>query len=240
MRFSCEPGGESNYIKPFDLVMGLFLSMSVNPRGRVVTVEDEAFTRNLVAGALESEGWEVRACATIAEAIAAIEDVEPHVVMCDLDLGPGPSGVDLCQRLSEEWPWIGIVVLTAHTSPELAVDSIGKLSKDVVYLVKSAVSSPQKLSEAVESAIMGRYDEDRVVTDERGMIVLSHEQGEVLRLIAQAYSNAAIAQQRGTTLRAAEAMVHRVFQALGIENRPEVNARVQSAMMWNSGRIKIR
>ena len=220
--------------------MGLPSGMPSIPRGRVVTVEDEAFTRNLVAGALESEGWEVRACTAIAEAIAAIEEVEPHVVMCDLDLGPGPSGVDLCQRLGDEWPWIGIVVLTAHTSPELAVDSMGKLPKDVVYLVKSAVSSPQKLSEAVESAINGRYDDDHAASDQRNMIILSHEQGEVLRLIAQAYSNAAIAQQRGTTLRAAEAMVHRVFQALGIENRPEVNARVQSAMMWNSGRIKIR
>ena len=208
-------------------------------RGRVVSVEDEAFTRNLVAGALETEGWEVRSCATIAEAIEAIEDVEPHVVLCDLDLGPGPSGVDLCQRLVEDWPWIGIVVLSAHTSPELAVDSMGKLPKDVVYLVKSAVSSPQELSEAVEAAISGRIEDNRSLGED-DRIVLSHEQGEVLRLIAQAYSNAAIAEQRGTTLRAAEAMVHRVFQALGIDNGPEVNARVQAAMMWNSGRIGVR
>lgn len=210
------------------------------PRGRVVTVEDEAFTRNLVASALESEGWEVRACATIAETFAAIEDNEPHVVMCDLDLGPGPSGVDLCLRLVEEWPWIGIVVLSAHTSPDLAVESMGKLPKDVVYLVKSAVLSPQTLSEAVEAAISGRFGKEQSPSGEGDMIVITQEQGEVLRLIAQAYSNAAIAQQRGTSLRAAEAMVQRLFQALGIDNGPEVNARVRSAMMWNSGRIRIR
>jgi DNA-binding NarL/FixJ family response regulator len=213
--------------------------VATSPRGRVVAVEDEAFTRNLVAGALEAEGWDVRACATIAEAIAAIEDIEPHAVMCDLDLGPGPSGVDLCRHLVEEWPWIGIVVLSAHTSPELAVKSIGKLPEDVVYLVKSAVSSPKMLSEAVEAAISGRFEDSQQV-DEGQLIIVSHEQGEVLRLIAQACSNSAIAEQRGTTLRAAEAMVHRVFHALGIDNGPEVNARVQAAMMWNSGRISVR
>lgn len=239
MGFPCATGPDRGSARAPLRASGLRSGVAITSRGRVVAVEDEAFTRNLVAGALEAEGWEVRSCATIAEAIEAIEDVEPHVVVCDLDLGPGPSGVDLCQRLVEDWPWIGIVVLSAHTSPELAVDSMGKLPQDVVYLVKSAVSSPQALSEAIDGAINGRF-EGVQEPSEGDTIMLSHEQGEVLRLIAQAYSNAAIAEQRGTTLRAAEAMVHRVFQALGIDNGPEVNARVQAAMMWSSGRISVR
>ncbi len=116
---------------------------------------------------------------------------------------------------------------------------MGKLPEDVVYLVKSAVSSPQALSEAIDAAINGRFAGAQQRTD-GDTIVLSHEQAEVLRLIAQAYSNAAIAEQRGTSLRAAEAMVYRVFQALGIDRSPDVNARVRAAMMWNSGRINVR
>ena len=65
-------------------------------------------------------------------------------------------------------------------------------------------------------------------------------QAEVLRLVAQAYSNAAIAEQRGTSLRAAEAMVQRVFAALGIEQAREANACVNAAKLWDSGRIIIR
>ena len=213
--------------------------MDLSSRGRVVLVEDEAFTRNLVAGAIASQGWEVSACTSVADAIAAIQESEPHVVVCDLDLGPGPSGVDLCQRLVEEWPWIGIVVLTAHTSPELAVASPFGLPNDIVYLVKSAVSSPQQISEAIDSAIHGRY-RGAGSMDRTDVIELSAEQGEVLRLIAGAYSNTAIAEHRGTTLRAAEAMVHRVFLALDIDTEPGKTARVQAAMMWNSGRINIR
>jgi DNA-binding NarL/FixJ family response regulator len=207
--------------------------------GRILVVEDEAFTRNLVAGALAGLGWSVESCGSIAEAMALIEADEPNAVVCDLDLGEGPSGVDLCQRLAREYPWVGLVVLTAHTSPDLAVSSFDGLPDEVVYVVKSAVQSPEELSEAVTAAIGGR-DRELVEVDLSAVIELSREQGDVLRLLAAAYSNAAIAQERGTTLRAAEAMVQRLFTALGTENSPAVNARVQAAAMWNSGRIVIR
>ena len=75
---------------------------------------------------------------------------------------------------------------------------------------------------------------------QKGLIELSADQAEVLRLVAQAYSNAAIAEQRGTSLRAAESMVQRVFAALGIEPAREANARVKAAKLWDSGRIIIR
>jgi len=207
--------------------------------GRILVVEDEAFTRNLVAGALAGLGWSVESCGSIAAAMALIEVDEPNAVVCDLDLGEGPSGVDLCQRLARDYPWVGLVVLTAHTSPDLAVSSFDGLPDEVVYVVKSAVQSPEELSEAVTAAIGGR-DRELVEVDLSAVIELSREQGDVLRLLAAAYSNAAIAQERGTTLRAAEAMVQRLFTALGIENSPAVNARVQAAAMWNSGRIVIR
>ena len=212
---------------------------SAENSGRVLIVEDEAFTRNLVAGALSGLGWSVRSCGSIAEAMVLIEEAEPNAVVCDLDLGEGPTGVDLCQRLTRDYPWVGLVVLTAHTSPDLAVSSHQGLPADVVYVVKSAVQSPEELSEAVTAAIGGR---ERVIvaSDPESVIELSREQGEVLRLLAAAYSNAAIAEERGTTLRAAEAMVQRLFTALGIRNTPAINARVQAASLWNSGRIVIR
>jgi len=214
---------------------------SAENAGQVLIVEDEAFTRNLVAGALSGLGWSVRSCGAIAEAMMLIEEAEPNAVVCDLDLGEGPTGVDLCQRLTRDYPWVGLVVLTAHTSPDLAVSSHQGLPADVVYVVKSAVQSPEELSEAVTAALGGR---ERVIVaadpDSDSVIELSREQGEVLRLLAAAYSNAAIAEERGTTLRAAEAMVQRLFSALGIRNSPAINARVQAASLWNSGRIVIR
>ena len=202
-------------------------------------MEDEPFSRNLIAHALVSEGWIVVPCESVAQAVEALTHGEPNALVCDLDMGPGPTGVDLCQWVAEVKPWIAIVVLTAHTSPLLAVASLGGLPPDVVYLVKSTVSSPAELSAAIDAAITGRYPKGSTLV-QPGMIELSAEQAEVLRLVAQAYSNAAIAEQRGTSLRAAEAMVQRVFAALGIEQAREANARVKAAKLWDSGRIIIR
>jgi DNA-binding NarL/FixJ family response regulator len=202
-------------------------------------MEDEPLSRNLIAHALVSEGWIVVPCESVAQAVEALTDGEPNALVCDLDMGPGPTGVDLCQWVAEVRPWIAIVVLTAHTSPLLAVASLGGLLPDVVYLVKSTVSSSAELSAAIDAAITGRYPEGSTLV-QPGMIELSAEQSEVLRLVAQAYSNAAIAEQRGTSLRAAEAMVQRVFAALGIEQAREANARVKAAKLWDSGRIIIR
>lgn len=209
-------------------------------RGRVLLVEDEAFTRQLVESVLASDGWSTRGVGTIAEAIASLESFEPHAIVCDLDLGKGPSGVDLCQRIAAERPWIGLVVLSAHASPQLAVSGRGRLPDDVIYLVKSALASPEELSAAIESSIAGRFGAHLVRVDDDEVIEVSAEQAEVLRLIAQAYSNAAIAEARGTSLRAAEAMVQRVFTALGLTASREVNMRVQATRLWDSGRVRVR
>lgn len=209
-----------------------------SPR-RVLIVEDEAFTRTMVDRVLAADGWMVKSAGSIAEAMTLLRDFEPNAIVCDLDLGPGPSGVDLLAHVSREQPWVGLVVLTAHAAPELAVPSSSVLPSDVVYLVKSAVERPEQITEAIDAAIEGRFLSRPESRDSASTITLSAEQAEVLRLLAMAYSNQAIAEARGTSLRAAEAMVQRVFQALGLSSEPETNLRVQAARMWHSSNISI-
>ncbi|MEK9737675.1 MAG: response regulator, partial [Candidatus Nanopelagicales bacterium] len=127
--------------------------MSDDGRRRVLLVEDEEFTRTMVSEALEANGLTVRSVATVAEALSSIEDFEPHAVISDLDLGGGPSGADLLNRIADETPWVGLVVLTSHASPELAIRPGTKLPAHVSYVMKAQVNSSGDLLRAVESAI---------------------------------------------------------------------------------------
>lgn len=127
--------------------------MTDGARRRVLLVEDEEFTRTMVCEALTSIGLDVMMASTVAEALGALADFDAHVVISDLDLGPGPSGADLLNRVAQERPWVGLVVLTSHASPQLAIPAGSRLPSHVSYVMKSQVNSTRDLEQAVESAI---------------------------------------------------------------------------------------
>ena len=63
---------------------------------------------------------------------------------------------------------------------------------------------------------------------------------EILRMIADGLSNASIAEARGITLRAAEALIQRTFAALGVNGDPSVNPRVVAVRMWHQGKVAVK
>ena len=206
---------------------------------RAILVEDEDFTRSLLTQTLLRAGISVRACGTASEALACLEEFDPHVVITDMDLGPGPSGAHLLRAVGQAAPWVGCVILSVHASPQLGARDGGDLPDDVVYLVKSAVTSGTDLVSAIEASIEHRA-EPQVVTDDEDRVVISQAHGEVLRLVAEGLSNAGIAEARGATVNAAEAMVQRMFRALGIQADRNHNARVLAVRMWQQGRVVVR
>jgi DNA-binding NarL/FixJ family response regulator len=207
-------------------------------RWKVLLVEDEEFTRGLLTNSLEKSGVEVQSCPSVSLALTLLQEFEPHVVITDLDLGPGPSGVHLLERVAQQTPWVGMAILSAHASPELAVRDGYRIPEGTVYAVKSAIASAEDLVALVQAAV-----ERRVVreSDEIGdKIIVSQVHGEILRMIAEGLSNAAIARERNTSIRAAEGMVQRTFVALGIGSDADHNARVLAVRMWQQGKVIIR
>jgi DNA-binding NarL/FixJ family response regulator len=205
---------------------------------KVLLVEDEEFTRGLVANSLEISGVEVRSCPSVSMALTLLQDFEPHVVITDLDLGQGPSGVHLLERVAQQTPWVGMAILSAHASPELAVRDGYRIPEGTVYAVKSEISSSDDLVALMQAAVERRVVRESDAVGDR--IVISQVHGEILRMIAEGLSNAAIAKERNTSLRAAEGMVQRTFVALGIGSDADRNARVLAVRMWQQGKVIIR
>lgn len=207
----------------------------------VLVVEDEEFTRSLVTEGLADAGFSVRSAPSVAAALDELATFEPHVIITDLDFGPGPSGVDLINRVVEDWPWVGIVVLTSHASVELGAGGAATLPDGVVYVVKSSVHSMSELREAVVHSLEAHQVMGSAAIDSAtGQIVVTPIQAETLRLIAEGLSNAGIAKRRGTSLRSAEALVQRTLHALRIPADPDLNPRVLAVRMWQQGRIVVR
>lgn len=207
---------------------------------RVLLVEDEDFTRTVVCEMLSNSGINVRPVRSVAEAIESIDDFNPHVVVTDLDLGHGPDGADLLTKISQERPWTGMVVLTAHASPELAIKDSSRIPENAGYVVKSELHSIQNLISAIEESIVMPGNYPSMIQRSGEKIFITSTQAEVLRMIADGLSNSSIAEKRGITLRAAEALVQRTFSALGVTGDPDINPRVVAVKMWHQGKVIVK
>ena len=207
---------------------------------KVMLVEDEEFTRNMVGEMLTTSGVTVTSVASVSQALATIDDFDPHVVLTDLDLGNGPDGADLLLKVFKDRPWTGMVIMTAHASPELAISDSSRIPDPTVYIVKSEIKSIANLLLAIEESIekTGKFQTNFVASGEK--ITVTASQAEILRMIADGLSNASIAKERDITLRAAEALIQRTFQALGVNGDPSVNPRVVAVRMWHQGKVAVK
>lgn len=208
------------------------------PRLRVIVADDDPFTTSLVADGLRSEGFEVFTAGTVDEAWRLVVTKEPHALVSDLNFGSGHTGAHLLARVHVEAPWVGLVVLTSHQSPELAVPNPTDIPTDVVYLVKSRLRAVGELASAVHDAIGG--EAATTVVPDSDAIAITAAQAEVLRLLASGVSTRAVAEHRGTSVRAAETMLARLYAALGLDDDADSNPRVAAVQMWQQGRITVR
>jgi DNA-binding NarL/FixJ family response regulator len=207
---------------------------------RVVVADDDAFTISLVAGALESSGYSVLTATGVEEAFHHVATGEPHALISDLNFGTNRTGADLLAKVASEFPWVGLVVLTSHRSPELAVPNPQLIPASAVYLVKSKLGAIDELRSAVERAISGAKIDAEPAVDDEGIPVVTAAQAEVLRMLAEGSSTKALAVHRGTSVRAVETMLHRLFDALGIDTSDAANPRVAAVRMWQRGEIRVR
>ena len=209
----------------------------------VLVVEDESFTRQLIVSALSQQGFEVSDTDNASSAIQLVRQVEPNVVLSDLDLGSGANGLDLINLISREYPWIGLVVLTAHSDPVLV--GVGRVPDGATYLVKSAIQDLNQIGQAVYRSISNLAFELKSqrpldASELSGPRFVSNSQAEMLRLLSNGLTNQAIAEQRGTSIRAVETMIQRTYKALGLTQNGSRNLRVEAVSLWRQGKVQVK
>jgi DNA-binding NarL/FixJ family response regulator len=208
---------------------------------KVLLVEDDSFTRQLIANALNQQGFDVTECDNASSALDLVKSLEPHVIVSDLDLGRGASGLDLMRLVNRENPWIGLVALSAHTTSMLVGE--GSLPEGTPYLVKSAIKDLAEIGAAIRVTISNRsmVARDLVAGEEASDdFSVTQAQAETLRLLAQGMTNQSIATLRGTSLRAAETMIRRTYLSLGLTREVGRNNRVEAVSLWRQGKVRVR
>lgn len=196
---------------------------------RLILVEDDAFTRATLGDALAHQGFEVRArVGTAAEALAAQKDFDPQVAVLDLDLGIGPTGIDVAIALRSRNPKIGIVFLTTYKDPRLIESNLPNLPEGAIYLNKMELNSTSTIAMQISLAMLKPLAK-RVFpwTRNSPLSAMSTIQIEIMKEIAQGLSTAEIARSRGVSEQAIDKSISRISKHLGIPKSADTNQRVQ-------------
>lgn len=192
-------------------------------RWQVLVVEDDDLTRSLIVSLLRSHGIDVVAdAASAAEALKALGAQRVDAALLDLDLGPGPSGLDLAHELRHRFPEIGLVLLTSYTDPRLKDPEV-TIPRGLVYLTKQDGTDAAAVIAALRQAIAA----PTASQPKPPHTALTQTQIEVLAGLASGRTTAQIAADRAVTVKAVEQVIARLCEILEVPRDSRSNSRVQ-------------
>jgi DNA-binding NarL/FixJ family response regulator len=195
-----------------------------------------------VARLLQDAGHEVVGQAGDADDLMRkVRAHKPDLAVVDVRMPPTQTdeGLQAAKEIRAELPGVGVLVLSGYVEPTYAQELLAENAEGLGYLLKDRVSdvtaSPMRSSVSrdrrvgarpVVSVLMGRARENDPLEE------LTPREREVLGLMAEGRSNAAIAEQLVVTDRAIEKHVTSIFSKLGLTASNEDHRRVLAVLRF--------
>jgi DNA-binding NarL/FixJ family response regulator len=209
---------------------------------RVVLAEDGVLLREGLAGLLERFGFQVAAVVGDAEALGhAVAEHVPDLVITDIRMPPGYSdeGLRAAVELRHAKPALAVVVLSQYVQHSYAADLLDSGGgRGVGYLLKDRVGDVEEFADALRRVAAGGTVVDaQVVTQlmrrrRDPLSSLSAREREVLALIAEGDSNAAIARRLVVSEAAVGKHVGNIFAKLRLPQTDDTNRRVLAVLAY--------
>ena len=216
---------------------------------RVALGEDSYLAREGISRVLEAENdiEIVATCEDFESLRAAVGETEPDVVLTDIRMPPTHTdeGIRLAAELRATHPAVGVVVLSQYAEPLYATKLLESGSDGRAYLLKERVTDRGELSRALREVAEGRSVVDAQIVEallevrrrreESGLDTLTSREQEILALIAEGWSNEAIASRLFITKRAVERHINSIFWKLELGDSADVSRRVKAALLYFAG-----
>ncbi len=188
-------------------------------------VDDHPVVRQGMRGALENldQFTIVGEADNADDAISAIQMLEPDLVLLDIRIKGGRSGIDVANELRTLKPDLKIIALTNHAQEpylramiEAGVD--GYLLKDtppseIVESIKKVASGEAVFSDSLGEVTPNAYINSEATGD------LTSIEAEVLQMVADGATNQVIAEQLSLDQKTVQMHLARSFAKLGVPDR---------------------
>lgn len=210
---------------------------------RIVIADDQVLLREGIARLLEDAGCEIVGQAGDGEdLLRKTRAHRPDVAIVDIRMPPTNTdeGLRAAQTIRAELPDVGVLVLSQYVEEAYALDLLADSAEGVGYLLKDRVADVDRFVDAVRRVaeggsaldpevvahMLGRRRGDDPVDD------LSEREREVLSLMAEGRSNAAIAEQLVVTASTVEKHVTNIFDKLDLESSSQDHRRVLAVLRF--------
>lgn len=100
-------------------------------KARILVVDDEAHVRELLKDFLERKGYAVSTAPDGAEALSAVQEQKPQLVLLDVRM-PGMDGLETLRRIRAVDGTVGVIMLTALHDEDIAKEAMRREAYDYV------------------------------------------------------------------------------------------------------------
>jgi DNA-binding NarL/FixJ family response regulator/class 3 adenylate cyclase len=213
------------------------------PTMAVVVAEDSVLLREGIARLLEDAGFAVVGQAGDAdELMLKVRSYKPDIAIVDIRMPPTHSdeGLRAAREIREQHPETAVLVLSQYLEPAYALELLSESAEGVGYLLKDRVADIDGFVDAVRRVAAGGSALDPSVVSQLvgrqrrndPLAELTPREREVIELMAEGRSNAAIAGQLFVTERAVEKHVTNIFSKLRLPASHDAHRRVLAVLAY--------
>jgi DNA-binding NarL/FixJ family response regulator len=212
-------------------------------RLRVVIADDSVLLREGIARLLEESGFEVAGQAGDAEdLLRKVGAHKPNVAVIDMRMPPTHSdeGLRAAHQIRADHPATAVLVLSQYVDEAYALELLRDSTEGIGYLLKDRVVDVEAFTDAVRRVAGGGSALDPEVVGlllgrrqrDDPLAVLTPREHEVLGLMAEGRSNAAMADTLTISERAVEKHVTAIFSKLDLPRAAEDHRRVLAVLAF--------
>jgi DNA-binding NarL/FixJ family response regulator len=213
---------------------------------KVVLAEDSYLVREGMRRMLENEpDIELLAvCEDYDSLLSAIASTQPDVVLTDIRMPPTGTdeGIRAAERLRQVRPAAGVVLLSQYADPAYALTFLERGTEGRAYLLKERVADLDQLLGAIRQVAQGGSVIDPKVVEalvaarsraaQSPLARLTPREREVLALLAEGRSNAAVAEGLVLSERAVEKHINSIFAKLDLPEARDAHRRVKAVLLF--------
>jgi len=202
---------------------------------RIIIADDHRLFREGLSSLLD-ENNEIDVVADVKdgnELLEAVSAKQPDIVLSDISM-PGKTGIEVCALVNEKFPDVKFIMLSMYDYETFFVNSIragakGFISKEIsrdelILAIRTVYEGgdyyDKKLSNGLLKELIGRRSDTK---KKQGVdSLLSQREKEIIRLVAESYSNAEIADRLVISIRTVNAHKNNIMRKLKLKSSVDI------------------